>query len=438
MRKFRALTAAGAVVAGLLCLHAAPAPAAMYWGATISGEPYGQTSAAPFNTSAWDLFERHAGRKVAILNMGQNWGVFDETEMNDTRARGAIPLVTMNLNGTSLEQVANGGQDTAIRNWAKKAKAWAHPFLFAPWWEMNGEWYAWGRSPYFVAAWRRFHDLVVAEGATNVTWTWVSNSLWSDPLSDPAPWYPGDEYVDWTGIDTYNWGRNPSQPDKWINPDQTITPTLDRVLEIAPSKPVAIVENASSEFGGNKTDWIREMLGNYLPRHPEIGAYLWFNWNFEKDNGLRADWPIETSGTAQQAFRGGIQSSLFRSAPNLPSLTKVPPPGPPGTGTPQQLDLSPTGAEATAPRLAVAPDGTATVIWSCARPRGSRGGTHLCRLRPQDRGRWNPGERGGATLRTGRRRDDPGHRHRSRRNRYRRLGQVGRLQPRGRGPQDQS
>jgi hypothetical protein len=367
---FRFLTAAGAVIVGVLGLHAAPAPAAMYWGATISGEPYGESAGAPLNGNAWNQFERHAGRKVAILDIGQNWGSFDEAEMNATRARGAIPLVTMNLNGTSLEQIAAGGQDTVIRTWAKKAKAWAHPFLFAPWWEMNGEWYAWGRSPYFVAAWRHFHDLVVQEGATNVTWTWVANSLWSDPLSDPAPWYPGDEYVDWTGIDTYNWGLNPSQPDRWINPDQTITPTLDRVLEIAPSKPVAIVEDASSEFGGDKADWIREMLGNYLPRHPEIGAYLWFNWNFEKEDtpGKRADWPIESSATAQQAFRGGIQSSLFRSAPSLPSLTKVPRPGPPSAGVPQPLDLSPAGSEATAPRLAVGPDGTATVVWSALDP----------------------------------------------------------------------
>jgi hypothetical protein len=363
---------AGAVIAGLLGLHPAPAPAAMYWGATISGETYGEIGNAPTNTNAWNLFERHAGRKVAVLDMGQKWGSFDESEMNATQARGAIPLVTMGLNGTSLEQIAAGEQDTVIRNWAKKAKAFAHPFFFAPWWEMNGAWYAWGRSPYFVAAWRRFHDLVVQEGATNVTWTWVSNSLWYDPLSDPAPWYPGDEYVDWTGIDTYNWGRNPAQPDKWINPDQTITPTLDRVLEIAPSKPVAIVEDASSEYGGNKTDWIREMLGNYLPRHPAIGAYLWFNWNFEK-SGQREDWPIESSATAQQAFRGGIQSSVFRSAPSLPSLTKVPRPGPPAAGAPQQLDLSPTSDEATAPRLAVGPDGTATVVWSALDPTAAAG-----------------------------------------------------------------
>src|SRR5689334_21148594 len=124
------------VIVGLLAVCAAPAPAAMYWGATISGEPYGETTSAPLNTNAWNLFERHAGRKVAMLNVGQDWGVFDEAEMNATQSRGAIPLVTMNLNGTTLEQIAAGNQDTAIRNWAKKAKAWAHPFFFAPWWEM--------------------------------------------------------------------------------------------------------------------------------------------------------------------------------------------------------------------------------------------------------------------------------------------------------------
>ena len=355
-------------VAGLVALAAAPARGSMYWGATISGETYGQSGAAPHNEAAWSLFEKHAGRKAGIVNMGQGWGQFDGDELEATHARGAIPMVTMGLGqSVTLEQIVDGGQDSVIRGWAREAKAWGYPFYFAPWWEMNGEWYPWGRDPEYVAAWRHFHDLVVAEGATNVTWTWVSNSLWFDPDSDPAPWYPGDEYVDWVGIDSYNWGRNPAQPDRWINPEQTIGPTLKRVREIAPNKPVIIVENASSEFGGNKADWIREMLGAYLPNHPEIDAYMWFNWNFEKDNGLRADWPIESSAPAQQAFRAGIQSSLFRAVPSLPKLTKVPPPPQPAGGTsPRAGDLSPPGAEAATPQVAVAPDGAATVVWSGA------------------------------------------------------------------------
>jgi len=337
----------------------------MYWGATISGETYGQSTDAPENQSAWDLFERHAGKRVGLLNMGQGWLAFDKASMDATRARGAIPLVTMGLpSGVTLADVVAGKQDSAIRAWAQAAKAWGHPFFFSLWWEMNGNWYAWGRNPDFVAAWRHFHDLAVEEGATNVTWTWTANSIWSDPESDPGPYYPGDSYVDWVGIDSYNWGENPAQPDEWIDPDQTLSPTLSRVKQIAPGKPVAIVEDASSEIGGNKADWIREMLGTYLPHHPEIKAYLWFDWNFPK-GGLRADWPIESSVPAQEAFRGAIQSSVFRSAsPALPLLSKVPPPPAPGAGETSPLDLGSPAEAAGGPRLAVAPDGTATVVWS--------------------------------------------------------------------------
>ncbi len=357
-----------------VCLCALPsfllasAPAASgstYFGATISGETYGQTGNAPYNMAAWDLFERHAGKKVAILNQGQSWARFDKTAVEATRARGTIPLVTMGLgSGMTLADIANGSQDAAIRRWAQEAKAWGYPFLFAPWWEMNGAWFPWGRSPYFVGAWRRFHDLVAGQGATNVTWTWVANSIWFDPESNPTKYYPGDAYVDWAGLDTYNWGRMPAQPDKWINPEQTVTPTLKIIKAVAPAKPLIIVENASTEYGGNKTDWIREMLTTYLPHHPEIKAYLWFNWNHPKGD-KRADWPIESSAPAQQQFRKAIQSSLFVPRPvSLPALTKVKPPAATSGEPAQAADLSPAAEMASGPDVAVARDGASTVVWS--------------------------------------------------------------------------
>ena len=353
----------GFVLATLIL--AAPAGATMYFGATISGESYGQTGAAPLNSSAWDLFERHAGRKVAIVNQGQPWATWNKAAVEATNARGAIPLVTTGLpDGVTINDIADGKQDAAIEKWAQAAKAFGHPFLFAPWWEMNGNWYTWGRQPRFVEAWRHFHDVVAAQGATNVTWTWVVNSIWFDPLSDPTPYYPGDAYVDWTALDSYNWGRNPAQPDKWLTPDQTLSPTLKIIHEVAPAKPVAIVENASSEYGGNKANYIRELLSTYLPHHPEIGAYLWFNWNFEKGD-KRADWPIESSTPAQQAFRGSIQSSYFVPGPvSLPNLTKVPRPAAAANDAPTTKDVSSAAAMADEPDLAVAPDGATTVVWS--------------------------------------------------------------------------
>jgi hypothetical protein len=351
-----------AAAAGLTA--ARTASASVYFGALISGETYGQSGNAPKNLAAWELFERHAGKRVAILNQGQLWGQWDKAEVEATAARGTIPLVTMGLaDGVTLEAVANGAQDATIKKWAQEAKAFGRPFLFAPWWEMNGGWYSWGTSPYFIAAWRHFHDVVVGQGATNVTWTWLVNAIW-DPSSTPAPYYPGDAYIDWAGLDSYNWGENPAQPDRWITPNQTLSPTLKILREVAPTKPVIIVENAASEYGGNKTDWIREMLTTYLPHHPEIKAYLWFNWNFLK-RGVRHDWPIESSTPAQQQFRQAIQSGLFVPGPiSLPTLKKVPPP-PAGTAdATQPSDIFIPAEVPTAPDVAVAADGTATVVWS--------------------------------------------------------------------------
>ena len=96
MSKLKAFFGAALVAGALVCAQAAPAHSTMYWGATISGEPYGQMgTSAPDNQSAWDLFEKHAGKKVALLNMSQAWVTFDKTEMDLTWNRGAIPVVTM-------------------------------------------------------------------------------------------------------------------------------------------------------------------------------------------------------------------------------------------------------------------------------------------------------------------------------------------------------
>lgn len=355
----------GLVLALALLAHAAGARAAVYWGGVLHGEVYGEATSAPLNQAAWSNFERHAGKEVSLVSMGQRWDDFETVRFQAARDGGAIPLVVMTLpDDATLTEVVNGAHDAVIKAWAKKAKAWSYPFLFAPWWEMNGTWFHWGRHPDYVAAWRRFHDLVVAEGATNVTWTWLPNSIWDDPASDPAPYYPGDAYVDWVGFDVYNWGLSPLQSHRWLSPAQTLSPILRRLKEIAPSKPIVVGENATTEFGGNKANWIQELLATYLPHHREIKAYAWFNWNVAQYGG-RFDWPIESSIPAQQAFRNGIQSGFYlEKPPALPPLTKVPaPPAPSGGPDAQPQDLSTAGGNAGHAQVAARGGGPATVVW---------------------------------------------------------------------------
>jgi Glycosyl hydrolase family 26 len=330
------------VAAFVLTIPTAASANGMYWGALVKGDAYGLPGEAPTSAAVLDRFEADAGKQITIVNTGQSWTSFDPAAMDAALETGTIPLVTMGLaSDVSLEEIVKGEQDPEIRSWARAAKEFGYPFLFRPWWEMNGAWYSWGQSPDYVRAWRHFHELVVAEGATNVTWAWVVNTIWEEEgevRGDPTPYYPGDAYVDWVGVDAYNWGRNPLQPDRWVTAEESIEPSLEVLEEVAPDKPVCICESASTEIGEGEREedkalWIHEMLDEYLPSRPSIKAYVWFNWNVEQggfgSGGGKWDWPIESSPEAEAAFREGILGETFLSVlPPLTPLAKVPIPGP--------------------------------------------------------------------------------------------------------------
>lgn len=312
-----------------------PATSSIYWGALMSGKPYCgcDTQSAPWITSTWDTFEQHTGKKVSLVNWGQRPPWFEDfatTPFNLVNSRGALSFYHMSTESTRLTEVASGKYDAAIAKWAQAAKAYGHPFLFRFNWEMNGDWFAWGAQAktnpaIYVASWRHFHDVVAAQGAANVTWVWCPNVLYSGgtPLEQL---YPGDAYVDWTCMDGYNWGANPLRPGmSWQSFTQIMQPTYNKLLTIAPNKPIAIAETSSTEIGGSKAAWLDAMLTTELPKNfPKIKAVSWFNWNVNEFGG-NWDWPIESSVSAQNAFKNGIASPYYRSNNygNLP-LGKVP------------------------------------------------------------------------------------------------------------------
>jgi hypothetical protein len=317
-------------------------PSSVYWGALMDGNDtyayyYGGTWAdAPWDTNTWDRFELDAGKKASIIH----WGVgspwthdFDYhlTVHNRSLARGELELVDMNSGSVALRDVAAGLYDGAIRTWADQAKAWGHPFFLRWDWEMNGGWFAWGTTAGaqntpadYVAAWRHVHDVFQAEGATNVTWVWCPNVVYSGsvPLADL---YPGDEYVDWTGMDGYN----QSQTGAWTDFSTLFGSTYAQLQQLAPTKPIMIAETASAEAGGSKAGWIRDGLSVQLPaKFPAVKALVWFNWRINEGSVYR-EWPIESSAAAQAAFADAIGSTYFApggALGGLPMLTKIAPP----------------------------------------------------------------------------------------------------------------
>ena len=67
-----------------------------------------------------------------------------------------------------------------------------------------------------------------------------------------------------------------------------------------------IGEVASTEYGGSKAAWIKDMLARIPTEYPKIRALLWFD---KFDSSM--DWPVETSSSATTAFAEGLQSPAY-------------------------------------------------------------------------------------------------------------------------------
>jgi Glycosyl hydrolase family 26 len=331
-----------------------------YWGALIAEtETTLGTEKAPYDLSdaLWDEFEKDAGRSVGILHLGDPWtaeegpvwdGYFFGGRTSEVvHERGAILMKDLGGPANVIQDVNAGVYDASIKSWAEDAKAFAHPFFLRLWWEMNGTWFPWGRQAVegaeYVAAWRRFHDIVQEVGATNVTLIWCPNALFAghtDPYGDEEKetesFYPGDAYVDWTGIDGYT-GENPHKKLGWRTSQAVYLELYERHQAEAPDKPILVCETACSEYAINggepeppkKAEWIRQLLRYTVPYAlPGIRAVCWFNWYIEEGGG-RIDWPIQSSESATKAFADGIDDPTYvdPAVSDFAALTKVPLPG---------------------------------------------------------------------------------------------------------------
>ena len=305
-------------------------PTSLYWGAQIGDQITG--GAAPWDMNAVTQFEQIAGKGLSLIEFGSPFAEcgssgcvptsFPTTPLENVRGYGAIPVFSWNSSADtteinqpdySLGAIASGSHDAYIREFAQKAKAWGHPFFLRFDWEMNGFWFPWnegvnGNTPgQFVAAWRHVHDIFSQEGATNVSWVWCPNVDLFGTLTPLEELYPGDAYVDWTGLDGFNWGRRRGSPG-WQNFNEVFHRTYKEIVtEVAPDKPVMLPEVASSDKGGSKPAWIKDMFALIRHNYRKIRAVIWYD---VEDRGTH--WPIERRKQDVNAFRTAIRPGAFQ------------------------------------------------------------------------------------------------------------------------------
>jgi hypothetical protein len=309
-------------------------PASLYWGATIGSQLTGMK--APWDMRAVTAFERVTGKGLSLVSFLSPFAQcaapsvctmekFPRKPFEDIRAYGAIPFFSWNSTFSppsitqpdfQLSDIINGGYDSYIRYFADSARAWGHPFFLRFDWEMIGFWFPWNEGVNgnqrgeFVKAWRHVHDIFTSAGATNATWVWCPNVNIYGDLPKLGPLYPGDSYVDWTCLDGFNWGIRRGSPG-WLSFNQIYRSTYRQIARrIAPGKPMVIAEIASSERGGSKAAWIRNMLRTVRTRYHKVRGLIWMDVH-ERNTG----WPIEKPPKVRRAFRRGIRSRAYR--PNV-------------------------------------------------------------------------------------------------------------------------
>ena len=269
----------------LALAHATPALAGrIYWGARIAGPVYG-VGDAPFDWKAVDKFTASTHKKPSIIHFyapfahdcdasGCSFYPFNKEAFQRVRQHGMIPMLSWNSASMPLTKLAarfseSGHRQRSLRllhsTLGEGSEGVGPPVL--PTLQPGDErtWFPWSpgvngnTAADFVAAWRHVHRIFENVGARNATWVWCPNV---DPDHDFVGFrklYPGGRYVDWTCLDGYNF------PTDW----RSFSSAYRRSYRVSqavsqPHKPMIIGEVASTELGGSKASWIRDMLGTQL------------------------------------------------------------------------------------------------------------------------------------------------------------------------------
>jgi hypothetical protein len=240
------------------------------------------------------------GRKVPVHLVYYAWqDDWTRGEKNDLDA-GRTPLINWEPMDPTLDDIIAGVYDTMLTERANDAKALGKQFFLDWAAEMNGDWAAWNGSHYgnsaakYVAAFKHIHDIFSSSGATNVVWAWCPNvtdeprATWNQMMN----YYPGDAYVDWACVDGYNWGD--TNGGGWQSFADVFARAYGTLSAIG--KPILIGEMASAESGGDKAQWIDQIVPTLTGNYPMIRGLVWFDVDKE------TDWRIDSSSAALAAF----------------------------------------------------------------------------------------------------------------------------------------
>lgn len=239
--------------------------------------------------------------------------------------------------------------------------------------EMNGSWYAWGQQPTEYRAAFRAMATALDSAAPGVAMMWAPNYGGGYPFAggqfettagelgfealdtnsdgaltmadDPyAPYYPGDDVVDWVGMSLYHWGsaypwgeNEVAEPTKFVDQlrgeyvglggDDSGLPDFAATYAEVPGIPLAVPETAAFVTADAdpalaleiKRSWWQQVFApDTLSQVPGLAMINWFEWNkFEVEVNGDVDWAIGRDPQIAEEFVTDLPDWV-RFAPDAP------------------------------------------------------------------------------------------------------------------------
>ncbi len=196
-----------------------------------------------------------------------------------------------------LRLLSSGKVDSYIRTFARNAAMHQKPLLLRLGHEMTNPQYAWSSWHGNTSDdYKKFYQYVVQvfreEGAHNVLFMWTPFTLMDHDF------YPGNSFVDCIGLDVFNYGSL-AENSVWLDFYSLAKLQVDQYKQY--EKPIFIAEVATTDAGGNKEDWVRDLFHTIQTKAiPEIQGVVLFDIpNGATNTGLPVDWSIHNKPRQQ-------------------------------------------------------------------------------------------------------------------------------------------
>jgi glycosyl hydrolase family 26 len=294
-------------------------------------------------------FEGETGVRLDLVDIYLDWFTPVRNITHSIRhiaSHGAMPILTWEAQTVTTQDILDGSRMLPLRDGrrlsidayvaefaqgtCRAAQLTHQPVLVRMLHETNGDWFAWSiayeRDGYrpntedsYKAAWVKLHEAFTSRCGDSVRFIWAVNHTSIGYGTSMTGAYPGDDYVDFVGIDGYNWGTKVS----WGWQDfYAIFQEGLCTLERETTKPILIAEVGSSEAGGDKARWIRDLMANIDARE-RLRGFVWLNHEkYEVQIDGTMDWPVDSSPTSLQAFTDGTRT-LLKGDPELAAEARL-------------------------------------------------------------------------------------------------------------------